>query len=367
MKKIILIIFILLLYGCSDYTEINDLAVVTGISIDYKDEEFNVSVQIILDSKESKIGVYSAKSKTIEGSLAEISKLCNKELFFSNLKVLIVSNNLLKNNINYYDYFLRESESKMNYYVYVVDDEIYNDLLNVNNDKEGSSLYLEKLMKFNERVFSSSTPLNFAKLLQNLLEYGINPVYPSITIKDNNGENVLYLDKLITFNNDNKMTELNDNEAIIYNILTNNTNTTVINVNCNNDDYFALILEDVSTSYDFKNKTFTYNIEATSKINTYHCDYKLTDDETIPKLEKLAQKYINNEANNLLELVKKNENDFLGIGNYIYKHNTKFFDFKNKDWDKYIKNIDVKVKSNIKIVSTGEAKKSLGDKYGKNK
>ena len=36
-KLIILIVCILFLSGCSDYTEINDLAIITGISLDYKD------------------------------------------------------------------------------------------------------------------------------------------------------------------------------------------------------------------------------------------------------------------------------------------------------------------------------------------
>ena len=40
MKKIIIIICIFILSGCSDYVEINDLGLITGISIDYKDNLF---------------------------------------------------------------------------------------------------------------------------------------------------------------------------------------------------------------------------------------------------------------------------------------------------------------------------------------
>ena len=56
-----------------------------------------------------------------------------------------------------------------------------------------------------------------------------------------------------------------------------------------------------------------------------------------------------------------------GFGDYIYRHNTDYFDFKNNDWDKYVNNLEVNVKTNISITSVGEARASLGDKYGKNK
>ena len=41
-KKIILIILILLLTGCSDYRELTDMAIVPSFAIDYKDNKYHV-------------------------------------------------------------------------------------------------------------------------------------------------------------------------------------------------------------------------------------------------------------------------------------------------------------------------------------
>ena len=68
-----------------------------------------------------------------------------------------------------------------------------------------------------------------------------------------------------------------------------------------------------------------------------------------------------------MKTAKENNNDFLGVGNYIYKRNTKYFDFKNESWDNYLKNLDIEVKSNVNIVSKGEAYNSVGGTHGKNK
>ena len=55
--------------------------------------------------------------------------------------------------------------------------------------------------------------------------------------------------------------------------------------------------------------------------------------------------------------MKNNNNDLLGIGNYIYKHNKDYFDFKNKNWDNNLKNIYIETNSNTKINSSGEIRK----------
>ena len=46
MKKIFLMLFIpLLLSGCYDYNQLNDLAIISGIAIDYDKEEFKVTFE----------------------------------------------------------------------------------------------------------------------------------------------------------------------------------------------------------------------------------------------------------------------------------------------------------------------------------
>ena len=85
MKKIIIpLILILSLSGCKDYIEINDLAILTGIVIDYKDDMYEVTAQLIVNDKDSKIEVFKTSSSSINEAIAELSKLSNKEVFILN-------------------------------------------------------------------------------------------------------------------------------------------------------------------------------------------------------------------------------------------------------------------------------------------
>ena len=51
MKKIILLLSIFLLTGCFDYTELNDLSIVSMIIIDKIDNNYSVSFEILNDQK----------------------------------------------------------------------------------------------------------------------------------------------------------------------------------------------------------------------------------------------------------------------------------------------------------------------------
>ena len=78
MKKIIIIIFIFLLTGCFNYTELNKMAIVSSIGIDKENDNYVVTVQI-MNAKESdetegsQVSVYTEKGKTILYALTQSS------------------------------------------------------------------------------------------------------------------------------------------------------------------------------------------------------------------------------------------------------------------------------------------------------
>ena len=122
MKKIILLIAIFLLGGCYDYAEIDDLGIIVGLIIDYKDNKYEITSQILEQKNETKIKLYKTTCNQIDECLSDISKQASKEIFISHLKILLLTENTIKKDINYYDYFLRNPKSKMNFYIYYIDD-----------------------------------------------------------------------------------------------------------------------------------------------------------------------------------------------------------------------------------------------------
>lgn len=350
MKKIILIFILLLLSGCKDYTEVNDLGIISGIIIDYQDNKFKITSELIINDEESNVEVLTTMSDSIDEAIKEISKLTNKKIFIPHLKVLIITDNILKNDIDYYDYFLRNSKSSMNFYVYYIDSKITDKVFKLNEEKDKNALHVEKMLQFNKQIFSSSTPLTFIDLVYKKLEYGIDIIYPVIDIIKNNDEEILSLTNQISYK-DNKFITSTENESITYNILTNNIDKSSITVNCDNKT-FTLQIQDIKTKYKWKDNLFNINTNINGKITDYECKYDLNDINTLKRLEKLSQNYINDQINNLINKTKEDNNDILGMQNYIYKHD------KNHNKDSININ-NIKNKNNIEfnIISTGEIRK----------
>ena len=256
MKKILLLLMILLLTGC-DYVEINDLVIISGMIIDYKDNKYEITSQIIENENKSIVKVFTTKGESIEECLSELSKLSNKNLFMSHLKIIILTENIIKNKIDYQDYFLRDTKSKMNFYVYYIEGKYKDEILKL-NETESSSFYIKDLMDFNNKIFSSSTPVSFLDLIYKQKEFGISEVYPNVTIKKNDDKDVLYLQNIVMFNDNNEKIILNDNESIFFNMLINKLNKTTLNIPCEEND-FSITINNSNTKFKWNNNILNIN------------------------------------------------------------------------------------------------------------
>ncbi len=342
MKKIILILILLLLTGCQDYTEINDFAIISGIILDYKENKLEMISELIINEEETKIKTFKTEGQTIDECLSKISEQSNKDIFISHLKTLILTENIIQNNINIYDYFLRSSKSKMNFNIYTINSKDKDKLFNI-YENESSSMYIEKIKEYNNKIYSSSTPLTFIDLVYKNQEPGLDPLYPQLTLSNNE----IFLSNLTFFTN--KQINLSTKNTINYNMLINNIDKTILNLKCNENDY-TLLTKDIKTekNYDKNKNLFTFNITIKANVNNYKCDYNLNKEKTIKKLNKISSEQIKKDIEELIHIEIQNNYDFLGINNYIEKHHKTKVNLK-----------DLKLKINVKteITSIGEMRK----------
>ena len=159
MKKLVILLMILLLTGCYDYIEIDDLVILTGIILDYKDNNIEMISEITENNNESK--TYKTTCTNINECISKLSVLSNKRVYLSHLKVLLLTENIINNDINYYDYFLRDPHNKMNFYIYLIDSK---DKDNVFNNKN-TSIYINDLTNLNSDISSYTSKLTFIDLI----------------------------------------------------------------------------------------------------------------------------------------------------------------------------------------------------------
>lgn len=118
--KLLLLLFIIFLTtSCYNYLEVNEIAIVEGISIDYKDNNYEIIAEII-DVKSDNENSYllSANAPNLDEAFENIKNLSSKKLSMSHLEVLLISNNILYNHIDdIANYFINDKDITTNFYL----------------------------------------------------------------------------------------------------------------------------------------------------------------------------------------------------------------------------------------------------------
>ncbi len=107
MKKLLILLLVpIFLGGCYDYNELGDLAIVSGIGIDYKDEEFEVTFEILSTKKEGEQGSassstynVSAKGNTVAEAFSKNGNNMDKVPYYDHIKVVVISEDVAKEHL----------------------------------------------------------------------------------------------------------------------------------------------------------------------------------------------------------------------------------------------------------------------------
>lgn len=120
-NKIIILMLIFLLTGCYGYQELNEKAIVRGISIDFEKNQYVVNYMVsnanVSNGKNSETNPQTAllegKGDTISEAIAEINLLSPKKTYIGHMLILVISDELAKNGVaTPTDYFLEIRSQK---------------------------------------------------------------------------------------------------------------------------------------------------------------------------------------------------------------------------------------------------------------
>ena len=140
MKRIvsfIAVLFLLIMSGCSDYHEINDTAMVSGIAIDREGEKsYRVSAEIIQpagsDQASTGAKVISEEGNSMEDCLNRMVNSATKDLHFTHCKLVLFSQKIAEDGISdFVDTFLRDPRFRADLYLAVVAEGKASDMLRV--------------------------------------------------------------------------------------------------------------------------------------------------------------------------------------------------------------------------------------------
>ena len=378
MKKLLLLIpLLLLLSGCYNYRELNDLTIVSAISINKIDDKYDVTAQVVNPKKEQDTSssnepdfiTYNSEGKSIQEAFRLIVKESPKKMYGAQMQILIIDENIAKENLkDILDFLARDPEIRKEFYILIGKSK---DILEILTPLDNiSSQNIMDSLKANNKYMGYSNLITFNDLISNFQNDNIEIALPSIEIigNENKGdeeENLestkseasVVLSNIGVFKDNKLVGYLTEKESLAYNFVMNNITNALITTNYPNDKYIVNEIIESSTKTEAKPKDNKINIKIKGKaaISEVKYDIDLTKEKNVKKLEKDLNKKIEKFIKkSIKDINNKYNSDIYGFEDLYYKSDYEYFKKIKDKWDSEIfKNIKIDVSSNIEIVEQG--------------
>lgn len=364
-KILIVIPLLLLLTGCYNYKDLNNLAIVSGISIVYNNNKFEVSVEIVnpsLNDNNSRFVIYKSSDSSIQEAIRKISYECPKQLYLSHMNVLIIGEDVSKDYLSdILDFFARNTEIRSEFYVLIGKDK---DILTITTPLEKlSSESIMNSLKVSHNYLGYTNLVTF----QDLLDVYLNPhqelAISSIDVLGDidNGDNIDNIKNTIqktnsiisgiaVFKNNHLIGYLNEEDSLVYNIVTGKVNNYLIKVENDHNKYFVceVIDEDTDVLVKFHKRKIIIKIQGNVMLSETNGNFN-------NNLESIMNLYLENMIyNSLKRVISKYHSDIYGFQNILYLKNQDVVRNLNRSWnDYYLETFDFRVISKLKIVQKG--------------
>lgn len=380
-KKVLIFILIALIFnGFRDAREVNYMAIVSSIGIDVTDEDEYIITAEVFNTKKNdssssnsnpEIITYESKANSVHKALRDMLKKSPNKLYLGHLDLVMLSENAAKEDVTEaVDFFIRDNEGSSDFMVVITKDTTPQEILN-SSSKVNSSIAKEitEIIKTTYKYVGSATDYLLVDNLDMILDDGRATVMSAISFDDENEISSKENDNESNSNDDNENLTpkfkseniayfksrsfcgyLDENESIVYNLLKNKLQNTILTIGEGEN----LLVAEITTansklSPKYEDDNFIVDIDVNIEANITEVgdkvSYEVNDkiDEYKAKLEEEITKKI---SDALYNYQNKYKEDIVGYGSLLYKYLPKeYLKVKDKFYNEYFQ----KVKSNVKV------------------
>lgn len=382
MKKVILLIFLTFICtGCYNYKELNELGIVSAMGISKDGDLYNLDIQLlnVLDSEKSglnksPITVISGQGETIFEAARSMNKKTSKVFFLSDVDYVFLDQSVLNDGLDeIMDFLIRDTRLSLNFLVVTSTENKSLDILSsISHFDTNSANNLYDAIMNSETRYGGINSLHVRELINNYYAKGKYTLFPNVYIKDTrkssendsleDSKSESYVEvKNMVFFKDKEAIELTDEETKGVNFLRNKIKNATLTIECDGG-YFTIETLESKMKLISKLDVDTINVKGSigAEIVYYGCKDNLSDTNVLKSISKKAEKEVESYINKSFNKSKRYNYDFLGLGNYIYKNNYKYFDFENKDWNKDgLNKLNLKYNIDVSLYKQGNLRGDL--------
>lgn len=373
MKKIaVLLIFTLSFFmtGCWNAREINELGFVLSIGLDKTDSGFKVTAQIASPETYSKTSsgagsaqakpfwIVSANGRTIFEAVRNMASISSRRIFWSHIKVILISEKLARNNtLEIFDFFSRNPELRLRTLVAVTPDEAGDVIQVVPEMEKDPAIYLEKIIE-NKNLTGKSYGIMLKDFLEDYLDPSVGPVTSRIVLDKSNTQPIIKTSGAYVFDDNKLVSSLREDQTRGLLWIKNKMNDSIMVVSCPYDNMpVTMEIKKSKTSIDSymnnENVHFIINVKVDAIITEQAC---YTDFNNMQKLQGLAralERDIEEDIKSTITTAQDLKIDFIGLSRTVHRQHKEEWHKIYPKWNELLKSTGttISVKVDINHVS----------------
>lgn len=370
------VLTLILLTGCWNRIEINDIAIVSAIGIDLtEDDEIHLSLQVAVPSKLGSSGptggtsdkstfVISETGSTISEAFSNIQGKLSRTIFFSQSRIVIIGEALAKKSVSHViDFQTRYAEPRINSFIMFTKGEAYNVITSMPKFESITAEEIKELAKL-----GASLKIYVRDFLNMLLTDGIEPFAPHLTLKPlevntkNKSEKTLAVNGIAIFKKDKLIGWMSEEDTRGLLWLRNEMEKGVITTSVPEDMGGGNISMEITraivkTVPILKNQELIIDVNIVTELAVIENDSQLNLFDT--KVIEDIQTEVNSQIKNRVEMVidkgqKEYNSDIFGFGHLVYQKYPKEWNAKYKNnWEEEFAELEVTINSKALIRRIG--------------
>jgi len=398
-RKTALIFFIvvmLLVTGCWNRRELNELAIAVAMGLDKTGNQYKLSMQVVDPGQvaakkgagtRTPVTLYEATGRTVFEALRKLTTLSPRKMYSSHLRMLVLDETLAKEGIGEsLDFISRDHEMRTDFFIVVAKNTSASNVLKILTHLESiPANFMFSSLESSQKSWAPTLTVTLDELINNLVSEGQHPVITGIRIigPQKEGEskmNVEQIDSpsylqytgLAVFRKDKLIGWLNETESKAYNYIRDKVKSTAGHLTCPDGGKLTVevIRSKTKVSGSVNKNTPQIRVDVRSEVNVGEvgCHIDLTKSKTIAELEKIGGDRVRRFIEETIRAVqKKYKVDIFGFGEVIHRSAPAAWSSLKEDWDRHFAKMPVKVNVEIIIRRLGTVSNSFLEEMKKTK
>lgn len=369
----LLLLLVLLLVGCWNREELNEVAIVTGIGVDKgtPEEGFVLTYQVVDprtaaltkqssgSSGNGPIILYKGSGKTLFEATRRTAPKLPRRLFFSHSRLFVISEKVAKEGIgDLLDFIERNDEFRPTMQLFIARNSDAYNLLKASTplDKISANSIVEET-RISQKIWGNNLQVTLG-------EYLINPQFPIVIP----GLQLSGLDVKasgLAVMNEQKLADwIEEPEARGLLWIKNKISSTVVSLGCKpkqNGVGLVITGSDTKVRALMTNNQPTIQVQVTAEasIGEDDCAIDLTDPDEITKLEKRMSAQIKSEIDAVILQEQHKKLDVFGFGGTVMRSDKRYWHEIKDEWKDLFSEVVVKVEVDSVIRRSGMRNKSF--------